>query len=217
MAERMVERMAEKRLNRDERKIYGVYLQSVLTMKVIVPITNVGKNMKQNLEKIISKKTEGKCIAEGFIKPSSVKVIRYSSGTINNENVEFQTVFECLVCHPVEGMLIECDTKTITKAGIHAEVTDENGIVPITVFIARDHHFTDRHFAEIKENMKILVRVIGVRFELNDPYICVIGKYLEKKGDEKKKRHGGDGDGESSENVRLTIGGDDEIDYQEEI
>jgi single stranded DNA-binding protein len=118
--------MADRKMQRDDRKIYGVYLQSVLTMKVIVAITSVGKNMKQNLERIISKKTEGKCIAEGFIRPNSVKVIRYSSGTINNENIEFQTVFECMVCHPVEGMLIECDTKTITKAGIHAEVTDES-------------------------------------------------------------------------------------------
>jgi hypothetical protein len=42
--------MAERKMQRDDRKIYGVYLQSVLTMKVIVPITSVGKNMKQNLE-----------------------------------------------------------------------------------------------------------------------------------------------------------------------
>ena len=209
--------MTERKLVRDERKIYGVYLQSVLTMKVIIPITNVGKNMKQNLEKIISKKTEGKCIAEGFIKPNSVKVIRYSSGTINNENVEFQTVFECLACHPVEGMLIECETKTITKAGIHAEVIDESGSIPITVFIARDHHFTDRHFAEIKENVKIVVRVIGVRFELNDPYICVIGKFLEKKGDEKRteKKRGGDG---VEDPIRITIGwDDDELEVEEEM
>ena len=206
--------MAERKMQRDDRKIYGVYLQSVLTMKVIVPITSVGKNMKQNLEKIISKKTEGKCIAEGFIRPNSVKVIRYSSGNINNENIEFQTVFECMICHPVEGMLIECDTKTITKAGIHAEVTDEQGIVPITVFVARDHHFTDRKFADIKENMKIVVRVVGVRFELNDPYICVIGKYIEKKVDEKKdKKRGGDGEDEP---VRLTIGGDDEFEPDDE-
>lgn len=202
--------MAERKMHRDERKIYGVYLQSVLTMKVSIPITNVGKNMKQNLEKIISKKTEGKCIAEGFIRPNSVKVIRYSSGTINNENIEFQTVFECMICHPVEGMLIECDTKTITKAGVHAEVLDDTGSVPITVFIARDHHFTDRKFSEIKENMKIIVRVIGVRFELNDPYICVIGKYIEKKGDEKKR--GGDSE---DEHIRLTIGGDDEFELDE--
>jgi len=206
--------MADRKMQRDDRKIYGVYLQSVLTMKVIVPITSVGKNMKQNLEKIISKKTEGKCIAEGFIRPNSVKVIRYSSGNINNENIEFQTVFECMICHPVEGMLIECDTKTITKAGVHAEVADEQGNVPITVFVARDHHFTDRKFADIKENMKIVVRVVGVRFELNDPYICVIGKYIEKKVDEKKgeRKRGGDGEDEP---VRLTIGDDDEFEPDE--
>ena len=83
-----------------------------------------------------------------------------------------------MICHPVEGMMIECQTKTITKAGIHAEVIDENGVMPITIFIARDHHFTDNHFATIKENATITVRVIGVRFELNDPYICVIGTLL---------------------------------------
>lgn len=207
--------MAERKQVRDERKIFGVYLQSILTMKVMVPITQVGKNMKQNLERIISKKTEGKCIAEGFIRPNSVKVIRYSSGTINNENIEFQTVFECMVCHPVEGMVVECVTKTITKAGIHAEVTDETGITPITVFIARDHHFTDRKFAEIKENIKIVVSVIGVRFELNDPYICVIGKYVYRKDENERgeKRKGGDDDSKP----RLTIGGDDNLEeYDDE-
>jgi DNA-directed RNA polymerase subunit E'/Rpb7 len=193
--------------DREDPKIFGVYLQSVLTMKVIVPMTHVGKNIKQNLERIISKKTEGKCIAEGFIRPNSVKIIKYSSGVVNNENIEFQTVFECMVCHPVEGMLVECETKTITKAGIHAEVIDETGTVPITVFVARDHHFTDRHFAEIKENMKIRVRVIGVRFELNDPNICVIGKYMEQKSD---KKRGGE------EKPRLTIGGDDDEEEDEQ-
>jgi DNA-directed RNA polymerase subunit E'/Rpb7 len=209
--------MADKKMQRDERKIYGVYIKSVLTMKVAIPITNVGKNMKQNLERIISRKTEGKCIPEGFIRPNSVQVIRYSSGTVNNENIEFQTVFECMVCHPVEGMLIECTARTITKAGVHAEVVDDTGATPITVFIARDHHFTDRHFAEIKENMKLVVRVIGVRFELNDPYICVIGKYLEQKNTDQRqqgKKRGGDGQEVSS----ITIGEDDEeVEEAEEL
>ena len=164
------------RQDKSNRKIYGVYIPSLLTMKVVLPITEVGKNMKENLEKIISKRNEGKCIAEGFIRPGSIKVIRYSSGVVNNRNVEFETVFECMICHPVEGMLIECQVKTITKAGIHAEVVDSNGVVPITVFVARDHHITDRSFADVKEADKITISVIGVRFELNDPYICVIGK-----------------------------------------
>ena len=44
--------------DKDKRKIYGVYIQSILTMKVILSITEVGKNIKQNLEKTISKKME---------------------------------------------------------------------------------------------------------------------------------------------------------------
>ena len=163
----------------NQAKVYGPYLLSMLTMKVSLSINEVGKNIKQNLERKISKKTEGRCIAEGYIKPSSVSVISYSNGIVNNEQIEFQTVYECMVCYPVEGMHVECQTKTITKAGIHAEVVDETGIVPITVFIARDHHFVDKYFATIGENTQILVKVIGVRFELNDPYICVIGKLLE--------------------------------------
>ena len=174
-----------KRQDNSERKIYGVYIKSLLTMKVILPITEVGKNMKENLEKIISKRNEGKCIAEGFIRPGSINVIRYSSGVVNNKNIEFETVFECMICHPVEGMLIECNTKTITKAGIHAEVVDNTGAIPITVFIARDHHYNDKYFNEIRENIKITVKVIGVRFELNDPYICVIGKLSNNKKDVK--------------------------------
>ena len=145
-------------------------------MKVFLSITEVGQNIKRNLERWISKNTEGRCIPEGFIKPNSVKVISYSSGTVNGDSIEFQTVFECMVCHPVEGMLVECDVKTITKAGVHAEVNDEDGNVPVVVFIARDHHFTNNRFANIKENDKITTKVIGVRFELNDPYICVIAQ-----------------------------------------
>ena len=180
------------RNQQQQRKTYGVYIKSMLTMKVPLSITEIGKNVKQNLEKTVSYKTEGKCIAEGFIKPNSVHIVSYSSGVINGDIIDFQTVFECMVCHPVEGMNIECDAKTITKAGIHAEVVEDD-IVPVTVFIARDHHFTDKLFASIKEGQRITVRVIGVRYELNDPYICVIAKLIEpekKPGNQERPRGG---------------------------
>ena len=168
-----------KRINNNpnpQDTVYGVYVTELLTMKVFLSITEVGQTLKQNLERWISKNTEGRCIPEGFIKPDSVKVLKYSSGTVNGDKIEFQTVFECMVCHPVEGMLIECNVKTITKAGVHAEVTDNTGVVPVVVFVARDHHFTNKKFADIKENDVLTVRVVGVRFELNDPYICVIAQ-----------------------------------------
>jgi len=162
-----------------QQQIYGVYMKSMLTKRVILSINQIGKNITRNLENVISKNTEGRCIAEGFIKPNSVKVLTYSSGDIAGDKISFETVFECMICHPVEGMLIECTVKTITKAGIHAEVMDNDGVVPLTIFVARDHQYNDRSFNAAKENMKILTRVIGIRFELNDPYICVISKIIE--------------------------------------
>jgi hypothetical protein len=140
---------------------------------------------------------EGKCIEEGFIRPGSIRIMSYSNGVINTEYIEFQTVFTCKICHPVEGMLIECKSKTITKAGIHAEVM-ENEVVPLTIFVARDHHNMDRYFQTIKEDATIHIRVIGIRYELNDPYICAIGKLVERPvSSSKPKNHGGDNTSES--------------------
>ena len=126
-------------------KVYGVYIDSLLTKKIILSITEIGKNIKENLQRKLSNSIEGKCIEEGFVRPGSIRIESYSCGLINTENIEIQTVFTCKVCHPVEGMLIECTSKTITKAGIHAQVIDRD-IIPITVFIARDHHNMDRYF-----------------------------------------------------------------------
>lgn len=157
-----------------DRKIYGVYSKSVLETKVVLAITEIGKNIKPNLENKITSKISGKCIAEGFIKPSSIKVLNYSSGTLAADRVEYHVVFECMICLPVEGMLVECLTKTITKAGIHAQIIDDEGNVPVTVFIARDHHHMDQRFQNVKDGDKITARVIGIRFELNDACICAI-------------------------------------------
>tara|TARA_X000000950_G_scaffold285923_1_gene393237 strand:+ start:1102 stop:1656 length:555 start_codon:yes stop_codon:yes gene_type:complete len=173
-----------------DKKVFGVYIPSVLNSKVIMSINEIGRNIKQNLEKMIQFNTEGKCIPDGFIRPNSVKILSYSSGNVCNENVEFQVVYECMICHPVEGMIIDnCVVRTITKAGIHAEVVDDNGAVPITIFIARDHHFSDSKFSKIKVDDKIKVTVIGSRFELNDKYISVIANimYDKEKKPEKKQ------------------------------
>jgi len=153
----------------------GVYSNELLTRKVFLTMDQVGQNIKQNLERSISYSIEGKCTQDGYIKPNSVRVNTYSAGIVNNEKVEFQTVFECMVCHPVEDMVIDCKVKTLTKAGIHGEVIDNEGNMPVTVFIARDHHFTNKQFGAVDENSVITTKIIGIRFELNDPYICAIG------------------------------------------
>jgi len=196
--------------DQNERKIYGVYNKSILETKVVLAITEIGKNIKPNLENKIASKVSGKCIAEGFVKPSSIKVLNYSSGTIAADRIEYHVAFECMICMPVEGMLVECSVKTITKAGIHAQIIDDEGNMPVTVFIARDHHHVDQRFQNVKESDKIAARVIGVRYELNDICICAIATLVHDiKAD--NHRHN-----EKKPKIRV-LGGDDSDDGDHDV
>lgn len=164
--------MAQKR----EIKSYTIYSRNLLTRNIVLPITAIGKNIRETIERNITAQFEGKCVVEGFIKPNSSKIITYSSGLIVRGNqVSFEVVFECDICFPVEGMLITCVAKNITKAGIRAESAFDTPS-PIVVFIARDHHYDDVYFSDIQEGDKIDIKVIGQRFELNDKYISIIAE-----------------------------------------
>jgi len=171
-----VVKQTQQKFKRREVKITSIYSRCLITRNIVLPITCIGKTIKEIIEENIKANFEGKCLVEGFIKPNSAKIITYSSGIIyRGSSVSFEVVFECEVCFPVEGMLISCVTKNITKAGIRAESANDVP-TPVVIFIAKDHHYNISYFNEVKEGDKINVRVIGQRFELNDKYVSVIGE-----------------------------------------
>ncbi len=170
--------VVKQKIKRKETKITSIYSRCLITRNIVLPITAIGKNIKEVIEENIKSNFEGKCLVEGFIKPNSAKIITYSSGIIyRGSAVSFEVIFECEVCFPVEGMLVSCVAKNITKAGIRAESSTDVP-TPVVVFIAKDHHYNIAHFNDVKEGDKINVRVIGQRFELNDKYVSIIGELV---------------------------------------
>lgn len=170
-----------RRKERREIKISSVYSRCLITRNIVLSITAVGKNILEVIEQNVSANFEGKCIVEGYLKIGSTKIITYSSGVITRGiNISFEVVFECDVCFPVEGMLISCIAKNITKAGIRADSADEEPS-PVVVFVAKDHNYNNDAFSEVKEGDKFNVRVIGQRFELNDKYVSIIGELVKPK------------------------------------
>jgi DNA-directed RNA polymerase subunit E'/Rpb7 len=163
-------------VNESEARDDTIYSKSLITHRVILKIVHIGNNIKQTLEKSIAAQMEGKCIIDGYVKPNSVSVLTYSSGVVRSSDIEFQVVFECLVCSPVEGMIFSCIAKNITKAGIRAEINEDPS--PMVIFIARDHHYKSNYFSNVKENDTIRVKVIGQRYELNDKYVSVIAELI---------------------------------------
>lgn len=157
-----------------------LYSRAILCQKVQLPFVIVGTNIETTVRHTISSKIEGKCIVEGYVKPGSIKIVSISSGTLHGRFIEFEVVFECSICCPVEGMQIKCYAKNITQAGIRAFTSLDEKNSPVIIYVSRDHHSTNEYFNSIKEKDAIRVRVIGQRFELNDKQVSIIGELLPK-------------------------------------
>jgi len=147
-------------------------MQNILTRKISLPFNLLGNNIKDLLTQKIVEDFEGICVKEGFVKKKSCNVISYSAGVVKGNHVRFDVLFECLICKPSEGMKFRVIVKNITKAGIRAEYKDNDS--PVVVFIARDHVYKNKLFSSLSIDDNIFIKVIGVRFELNDEFISII-------------------------------------------
>jgi hypothetical protein len=97
---------------------------------------------------------------------------------LSGNNVVFDVVIECLICNPVENMKFKVTVRNITKAGIRADAGNNS---PVDVFIARDHFYNNKYFNSVKVDEEVIVRVIGQRYEINDPRISVIAELVKPK------------------------------------
>ena len=170
---------AKKKIKYKKKPRKDIFMKNILTRKIILPFQSVGSNIKENIIKILEQESYNKCSKEGYIKNNSINILSYSSGVVEENHVVFDVSFECDICHPVEGQLIKCQVQNITRAGIKATYVKEKKS-PIIVFIARDHHYSNEGFNKLKENDNITIKVIGIRYELNDEFISVLGELRQK-------------------------------------
>ena len=154
-----------------------IFIKTVDTENLKLQVTQVDKNIDNIFLKKLKEKLENKCNKNGLVKKDSVKIINYSCGILDGCDILYTITYECEICNPVEGMVIECYVKNITKAGVRGELLDykNEDVSPIVVFIARDHEYSNVKFQELKENDVINVKIIGSRYVLNDEFICCIG------------------------------------------
>ncbi len=163
---------------RRRRRKDGIYMKNIITRTVRIPIQQVGGNIKENIQRQLEGDLEGRCAKEGFVKPGTVSLTTFSAGLVSGNDVVFSVVFECQVCRPVEGMRISCIARNVTKAGIRAETAERQS--PVVIFVARDHHHKSADFSSIQEGDTLDVRVVGIRYELNDTFISIIAELAGK-------------------------------------
>ena len=173
--------------NVKRRSSNPIYKSALLSRKISIEFNLIGSNFVENIEKILKENYEGKCNKEGFIKYDSIELINYSVGVMDTQYVNYDIVFKCMVCNPVEGTKLKCKIINITKAGIRAIYGDDENSSPIIIFIARDHNYNNKLFNKLKINDIINTKIIGTRYELNDDKIHIISELISNKLNIKNK------------------------------
>ena len=176
------------KIKKSKVKKRGIFMKNVLSRRVILPFHVVGSNIRENIKTKLETNLYNKCTKEGYIRNKSIVILSYSSGVIESDSVIFDVMFECDICHPVEGQLIKCQVKNITRAGIRAIYNTKDIKSPITIFVARDHHYNNEEFSKITESQDITIQVIGIRYELNDETISVLGELKTTKTNKPKTK-----------------------------
>ena len=156
----------------------SLYSKCLLSRRVTLPFTSLGRGdtVKDILLRHVQDQIENKCTIEGFVHPNTCNIITFSGGVVSGSAVKFDVAFECDVCSPAEGAIISCVAKNVTHAGIRAVIDAK--ITPVVIYVSRDHHLSDDYFDSIKSDDKIMVRVIGQRFELHDKHVSIIGELI---------------------------------------
>jgi DNA-directed RNA polymerase subunit E'/Rpb7 len=142
--------------------------------------TVVTKNsIVETLTEKLRKKHEGRCNANGYVKPDSLSIIGRSMGIAENGrftgNVLYDCKFKCDVMYPVGGAEMDATVIKVNKMGAYTHVDQA-----IRILLPRDLHVGNVSFDAIEEGRVVRVRVERSRFQVNDPYIMAVGILVDR-------------------------------------
>lgn len=150
-------------------------------LDVRVPLTPAEMNIltgsdsiQAMLENKIREMHEGKCNANGFVKPGSVKLLGRSMGAAENGrftgNLLFDCKLSCEVLYPTAGTVINTNVIKVNRMGAYTIYEDA-----IRILLPRDLHIGNEAFDAIKEGDTVAVRINRSRFQTNDSFIMAVG------------------------------------------
>lgn len=153
-----------------------LYLPSLKHESLVVPFEHAGRNMESYFVSYAQEHLEGRCWKEGFIRPGSSKPVSYSAGRLQGTTIEYNVLYQVQVFYPYEHMELECVVRQINKIGIRATVREKQN--PVVAYVTREHN-ADIDFSMYKQGQRIMVKVLGHRFEPGDPTISVLAEIIQ--------------------------------------
>jgi hypothetical protein len=134
-------------------------------------------SMKTILETKLRENHEGKCNANGFVRPGSLKLLGRSMGAAENGrftgNLIFDCKMSCTVLYPTAGTEVKAKVIKVNRMGAYAVFEDA-----IRILLPRDLHIGNDAFDNIQEGDTVHVVIDRSRFQTNDAFIMAVGRLV---------------------------------------
>jgi hypothetical protein len=142
--------------------------------------TAASADMDGFLIKKIAATLNGQCCMHGYVVPGSTQLLARSMGEAEHGKFTGDFLYICKLRIQniafTADQIIKAKVISVNKSGVIAIVLD-NG-VPIEaaqIFCPRDYHLGSTTFDALTKDNEITVRVLKTKFQVNDPYIKVLG------------------------------------------
>jgi DNA-directed RNA polymerase subunit E'/Rpb7 len=136
--------------------------------------------IKEILTTKLREKHEGKCNANGHVRPGSIELLARSMGLAENGQFTGQMLydckFKCEVLYPTAGSEIDVLILKINKMGAYAVFEEA-----VRILLSRDTHVGNTEFDNLKEGQTVRVVIERSRFQTNDPFIMAVGSLVARK------------------------------------
>lgn len=138
-------------------------------------ILRSAEEIKDVIETKLKEIHEGKCNANGYIRPGSIKLLGRSMGVAENGKFTGNMVFDCKfsseILYPTGNMELDVLIVKVNKMGAYAVFEEA-----IRVLLPRDLHLGNEEFDGIQESKTVRVKLIRSRFQSKDTFIMAVGK-----------------------------------------
>ena len=154
-----------------------------------LPPSELHGNFDDAIQARLQASLEGVCSRYGYVRPGSLEVLNRSAGVFVKQHFNGHIRFDILckgdVCNPPQGMVIEATVKNINALGLLAESTmDVNGqTIPVLDIIVPKRAAgisSEIDLDSVNIGDKVLVAVMGKRYQLNDTKISIIGRAVKQ-------------------------------------
>lgn len=139
---------------------------------------------------------EGVCTKYGYIKPSSIQIVKRSYGNFVKEHfngyIKFEVICRAEVCNPMQGTVVVAHVKNKNQLGILAESVMEMDdkkipILDIIIPIKSAGIISQINLEGLSIGDAIHVEVMGKKYQMKDKKISIIGRVIASEEEEEEE------------------------------